>query len=500
MARMLQSLRRALGLNLPRSVPKYSRSINTNFSYFQPGDRVVIHHKNPKLTKPLKSGDKTDLPRGHLTHDSIIGHGVRERFRAHKGIDHRVTHPTLEEYVTLTPRKVTPIYGPDANLIASLLDIHVAPPTEGDHEPPLEILESGTGHGSLTLHLARTIQAANPAPPTIPFKSQIQYLEDRPTRPEEEDPERANKTQETTEEEEAAKAVQQEWDAWRTQRRRAVIHTVDVSGKFSAHAEKVVRGFRRGLYAGNVDFHVGPVEDWIAAQNKQRFSSSSPSSPASLTDTDTNTNTTTIEPYLSHVILDMPSADQRIAHVAPVLKPGGTLIVFAPSITQIGECVQLIRKQGLPFAMEKAVELGAGISGGRLWDVRLAVKKSRADPASWAESSATPEDSELRSTSSSSANEEADDASSPAVADEGVLVCRPKVGARVVGGGFVGLWTRIEDAVPQSGSESDSAPAPAPAPASESESESASESKPESESESASELASETESKSEPAP
>lgn len=35
MARMLQSLRRVLGLNLPRSAPKYSRSINTNFSYFQ---------------------------------------------------------------------------------------------------------------------------------------------------------------------------------------------------------------------------------------------------------------------------------------------------------------------------------------------------------------------------------------------------------------------------------------------------------------------------------
>ncbi|PLB38769.1 tRNA (adenine-N(1)-)-methyltransferase [Aspergillus candidus] len=484
MARMLQTLRRALGLNLPRSIPKYSRSINTNFSYFQPGDRVVIHHKNPKLTKPLKSGDKTDLPRGYLTHDSIIGHGVRERFRAHKGIDHRVTHPTLEEYVTLTPRKVTPIYGPDANLIASLLDIHVAPPTEGDHEPPLEILESGTGHGSLTLHLARTIQAANPAPPTIPFKSQIQYLEDRPTRPEEEDPERANKTQETTEEEDAANAVQQEWDAWRTQRRRAVIHTVDVSGKFSAHAEKVVRGFRRGLYAGNVDFHVGPVEDWIAAQNKQRSSSSSSSSSPS--------DTTTTEPYLSHVILDMPSADQRIAHVAPVLKPGGTLIVFAPSITQIGECVQLIRKQGLPFAMEKAVELGAGISGGRLWDVRLAVKKSRADPACWTESSTTTEDSESRSTSPSSANEESDDASSPAVADEGVLVCRPKVGARVVGGGFVGLWTRIDDAVPQSGSGSESASASASESKSESESESASE--PESES------ASESESKSEPAP
>ena len=275
--------------------------------------------------------------------------------------------------------------------------------------------------------------------------------------------------------------MQQEWDAWRTQRRRAVIHTVDVSGKFSAHAEKVVRGFRRGLYAGSVDFHVGPVEDWIAAQNKQRFSSSS--SPSD--------TTTTIEPYLSHAILDMPSADQRIAHVAPVLKPGGTLIVFAPSITQIGECVQLIRRQGLPFAMEKAVELGAGISGGRLWDVRLAVKKSRADPACWTDPSSTPEDNDgSRSPSSSSANEEADDASSPAVADEGVLVCRPKVGARVVGGGFVGLWTRVDDAVPQSESEPASASEPASQP----------ESGSRSESDSASEPASEPESKSEPAP
>lgn len=335
----------------------------------------------------------------------------------------------------------------------SLLDIHVTPPTAGDEagHPPVEILEAGTGHGSLTLHLARAIQAANSNPPPLPKPSQVRHLQDRPARPLSGD--EKNRVEEA---EEAGQAeedpTQKRWDEWRAHR-RAVVHSVDVSAKFSAHAEQIVRGFRRGIYAGHVDFHVGPVEDWITEEILQRRGSKTRQGGGLLASlSGSGREESTPEPFLTHAILDMPSAHQRIPHVAPVLRRDGILAVFMPSVTQIGDCVQLIRQQQLPFVMQRVVELGTGISSGRLWDVRIAVKKSRADPSSWS-SSTEDADSEAHSGSGSGDSDEATTAP-PAEgetttvkedADNSVLVCRPKVGLRIVGGGFVGLWRRIED-------------------------------------------------------
>jgi tRNA A58 N-methylase Trm61 len=314
-------------------------------------------------------------------------------------------------------------------LIVSLLDIHAVPPTDGngDKVEPLEILEAGTGHGSLTLYLARAIQAANTNPPPIPQTSQVRVLEERPSssgeQPQEENP---------ISDKDDVPVAQKDWDEWRAQR-RAVIHTIDVSAKFSTHAEQTVRGFRRGMYAGNVDFHVGAVENWIKDQVQRR---KTPSGVFSWRGTDT------LQPFLSYAILDMPSAHLRIPHVAPVLRRDGLLAVFMPSITQIGECVQLIQKEKLPFAMERVVELGMGMSSGRLWDVRMAVRKSRADPNTWTEARSSSEDEGETQTE----KEETDSESTPVPEEDNVLVCRPKVGSRIVGGGFVGIWRRIEDA------------------------------------------------------
>lgn len=317
-------------------------------------------------------------------------------------------------------------------MIVSLLDIHVNPPAADETQPPIEILESGTGHGSLTLHLARAIHAANSTPPPQPRRSQIQFLERRLPRPGEEISE---DTQSTT----SVDSTQQEWDAWRAQR-NAIIHSVDVSAKFSTLAERNVRGFRRGIYAGDVDFYVGAVENWIAEQQKKRRAKTGvlPSI----------TGQSSAEPFLSYAILDMPSAHLRIPHVAPVLKRNGILVAFMPSITQIGDCVKLIRQQRLPFIQERVVELGAGMTSGRRWDVRVVAKKSGADPSSWGASAET-EDS-ISATESEADTENVDAVVPPSSEqvskeEDMVMVCRPKVGLRIVGGGFVGVWRRIED-------------------------------------------------------
>jgi hypothetical protein len=280
----------------------------------------------------------------------------------------------------------------------------------------------------LTLHLARAIHAANTTPPARPPRSQIRFVEDRLQRPGEKD----------TEDKQSATPVdstQQEWDEWRAQR-GAVIHSVDVSSKFAALAESNVRGFRRGIYTGDVDFYVGPVENWVAEQSKQRTKTGV---LASLT------GSGSVEPYLSHVILDMPSAHLRIPHVASIMTRDAMLVVFMPSITQVGDCVKIIRENRLPFFQERVIELGIGISSGRQWDVRLVAKKSGADPSSWGPSEtdeATPAESDepvSDNTGEVPASEES------GKEDDMVMVCRPKVGLRTMGGGFVGVWRRIED-------------------------------------------------------
>ncbi|KAL3476385.1 S-adenosyl-L-methionine-dependent methyltransferase [Aspergillus californicus] len=456
MARLLKQFRSLLGSNQSSSpATRFARSIDTDFSFFREGDRVLIHGKVPLLSKPLRKGGKSDVRRGKLEHDQIIGRRVRDLVEAHKGPEYRLTLPTLEDYVSLTPRLVTPIYAADANLIVSLLDIHVAPPGDGadnNSPPPLEILESGTGHGSLTLQLSRAVQAANTVPPPIPKASQVKYLQGRPIRPDEVEAGAATETKpsqtiQDISEETVPDTTQQDWDTWRAQR-KAIIHTVEVSPKFSAHAESIVRGFRRGIYAGNVDFYTGAAENWVAEQIRLRTPTPS-TSPFSF-----SKQNQPLEPFLSHAILDMPSANLRIPHVAPILKRDGILAIFMPSVTQIGECVDLIRKHNIPLVLEKAVELGSGISNGRLWDIRFAMKKSRADPSSWVSSSGAPVEAEPESESGADSEETAtskeetpsEEIQQPqAKESESVLVCRPKVGSRIVGGGFVGIWRKVED-------------------------------------------------------
>ncbi|KAJ5454446.1 uncharacterized protein N7458_005402 [Penicillium daleae] len=119
MARLLHSLRRVFGLSTSSTTTTASaagslrtRSIDTDFSIFREGDRAVLHQKQPQLTKPLKRGDKTHLRRGHVAHDNIIGSRVWDAASL-TGPDVRLSLPTLEEYVALTPRLVTPVWAYD---------------------------------------------------------------------------------------------------------------------------------------------------------------------------------------------------------------------------------------------------------------------------------------------------------------------------------------------------------------------------------------------------
>jgi len=310
------------------------------------------------------------------------------------------------------------IYPSDANVIVQLLDLHATvPPSQTSDElnsPRLEILEAGTGHGGLTLHLARAVHPANPPLPPN-FQS--------PDSPDE------------------------GLDRWH-QSRKAIVHTVDIKKRYSKHASSIVRGFRRGIYLGDVDFHVSDVSCFIKDQFSKRSSN---------------------EPFLSAAILDMPSADDHLQLVSKALRVDGKLIVFNPNITQIADCVQHLKRERLLLRLEKVLELGVGISGGRDWDLRLAhVRANQAKQPSnfagnWATTGRqtqslnenerrTSEDEEDTSEEHENNQSMTIDSQEPIVSEtlengggKLAMVCRPKVGKLIIGGGFVGLWTKMRE-------------------------------------------------------
>lgn len=288
----------------------------------------------------------------------------------------------------------------------------------------MEILDAGTGHGSVTLYLARAIQAANPPVPDIPSEPPFSTTEGVSNEPAESSII-------------AEGNLAQQWQDWR-QSRRAVVHSVEISPIYSRHAErKVVGGFCRGLYSPHIDFYTANVDDWIEKQLESREQ----------------------EPFLNYVFLDMPGSERYLRRAVTAMKDNAMIAVFVPSITQIGDCVREINLQGLPLRMEKTLELGDGISNGRLWDVRLAFKKAKdaMDEQSTTGVTQSEEDQttreevdtegEIPSISSSQLEHFILPSTAPRPIDcarkeERVMVCRPKVGERVIGGGFVGLWRR----------------------------------------------------------
>ncbi|KAI5195889.1 adenine-N(1)--methyltransferase-like protein [Aureobasidium subglaciale] len=374
-------------------------------------DIVILRQKtnqdNVIVSKPLNPANKINTHKGDISHADIIGKSPRDLVTSSAGNDYRIHTITLAEYVSMTRRLVTPIYPADANLIVSLFDLHSS---TADEAEKIEILEAGTGHGALTLHLSRAIHGANTqCPRPAPMSEGTDDLSV---------PEQGS-TGEQTERDDAL-------TAWKASR-KAVIHTIDISPKYSKHAAKVVAGFRHGLYTDNIDFHVGDASAWIKSEHARRDSE---------------------EPFLTHAFLDLPATHDHLPAVASALKNDGTLIIFNPSITQILDCIQKIKRQDIPLFLDQTLELGNnGSSGGKPWDLR-AVKPRASIKAQSAEHS-----SDSAQSSGSEAPQEPDQAVTrdPAQSlkeaksedSDWTYVCRPKVGERITGGGFLGIFRKM---------------------------------------------------------
>lgn len=399
---LLGSQRAASPLPVPsiqanlRHLPATSTSQLRHQGRYADGDRVLVSRGRnglEKLEGPLRHDGVFKVEGGRISHNEIIGKPIGKLVV--KNSEARtvfVNYPTLDTYISKTPRLVTPIYASYAASIVDLLDIHPSPSTFSGHR--LEILDAGTGHGSLALHLARAIASANPPPPDAPFprlRQSSSGLEDASV----DAPEHAEQL--TT------------WSDYRDSR-KAVIHTIEVSMRTSLYAETVIRGFRQGLYWPHIDFHAASVGEWVQEHVTKRGS------------------------FLSYALLDLPDVHAQLASVATALLTDGKLLVFAPSITQIGECEQVIQENNLPLRLLKVHELGEGISTGRDWDVRLVTPRAR---------ERVPKDDDASSNDDEESPGELseEDVTAPQ-SPRKVWVMRPRVGKKVIGGGFVGLWRK----------------------------------------------------------
>ncbi|KOS17264.1 tRNA (adenine(58)-N(1))-methyltransferase TrmI [Escovopsis weberi] len=324
-----------------------------------------------------------------LLASDLIGRQVLDRVRDSAGNSVVLHEPTLASYIVNNERLATPIYPHDATTIVSLLDLNPSRPGEDEDEgesaqPRFEIFEAGTGMGSLTLHLARALHAANPPlPPPLrhllhsaPLAPHYDFSSSRACLA-------------------VTPAEQALLDAYASSR-RAVLHTLDRSPKHARAAYRLVRNFRRAQYLPSVDFHVGAVDAYLAQRIEQSRG----------------------RPFLARAVLDLPSAHDNAARVVEALVPNGLLVVFNPSISQIAEFQAWMTATDQPLRLEKVIELDtttvseAGMhdsAGGRHWDVKMVVPKAQQGD---------------------------EEAAKP------VQVMRPKVGERVAGGGFVAVMRR----------------------------------------------------------
>lgn len=291
-------------------------------------------------------------------------------------------------------------------------------------EPVFEIFEAGTGHGALTLHLARAIHGANPRAPPLPraqsapegtrgseAEQAAEFSDDSiddstipPTTPTIND---------------ARESEQDVYNAY-LPTRRAVVHTLDTSARHSAHAQNVVRSFQHGIYYHNIDFHVGTIPEYISSRLEHCK-----------------------EPFLNHAILDLPSTHSYLEDVGNAVRPNGCVLVFCPSITQINSCTLAVKENRLPLLLETVVEVGAGAGvGGREWDVRLVKPRALLKAEVQTRQDIVGNDAESVAVDLENESESSSYAEEPKGRWE--MVCRPKVGGRVSGGGFLGLFRRME--------------------------------------------------------
>ena len=200
-----------------------------------------------------------------------------------------------------------------------------------------------------------------------------------------------------------ARQYEEDLAIWKRSR-LAYISSVEISSAHLQVAQRTVRNFRRGMYHGNVDFFKSRLSDWLEARQLELGPST---------------------PFLDHALLDMAPANDHLQLLSSAVKPGGFVTVFYPSITQVLKCFEMVKKDKLPYFLDKVLELDNSNVGGREWDLRTAPIRSKQNEAPAEGHTDVPE---------TTTNSEATTG----------IVCKPHFGHDRLGTSFLGLFRRLE--------------------------------------------------------
>lgn len=115
---------------------------------FEPGERVLlIDSRGRRYLVTLKTGASFHSHHGTVAHDALIGRTEGTRVRSAGGSEMVAFRPTLADYVLKMRRGAQVVYPKDLGLIMVYADIF----------PGAVVVEAGTGSGSLTLALSRSV-------------------------------------------------------------------------------------------------------------------------------------------------------------------------------------------------------------------------------------------------------------------------------------------------------------------------------------------------------
>lgn len=339
------------------------------------------------LSKPLQHGFKLNTGNGIIAHDDIIGKNYRSLLASSSDHKYILTKPTMEEYIVNRRREAQPIYSLDAGLIVQLSDILVDHPRIA-RDSGTEVLTPSFRYKSLNLKDAYDA--------FLDGKQQELQYERNTTR-------MLNPPKQflecgtghgslTLNILKAVHGANSYYDGFNDLTRGVILHSIDKTVKHLDLGIENVKHYEHGIFWPDVEFHLsdGPSA-WLSTDVSKYYCEQLGRSE---------------KQFLDGAFLDMPSPELQLAKLSEALHVDCPLIVFVPSITQIWDCLSFVKKNGLKLTLTKVYELMPGSGGGgmREWDVRRSV---------------------IRETGLDG------------------IVMRPKVGSRVVGGGFVGVFKKL---------------------------------------------------------
>ncbi|KAJ1032464.1 hypothetical protein NDA16_000488 [Ustilago loliicola] len=131
-----------------------SRKVHNGDTYIQPGDLIIVFASRDKTPLPLTvtPGEHVSNMFGHFPHDDMVGMPYGSKMISKNGRGYvYLLRPTPELWTLALPHRTQILYAPDMSFISMKLGMG----------PGSRVIEAGTGSGSFSHVIARTVGRAD---------------------------------------------------------------------------------------------------------------------------------------------------------------------------------------------------------------------------------------------------------------------------------------------------------------------------------------------------